>query len=225
MVRPEFEMWENREPGGYEKRQYIRMDMEYSFFNLISLTVSPGYMKRAKSEAETIVKSDRWNVGLKLFSRERYGRGALSYGGGVQFHSRISDPAIEGENLDFYLVRGYAGLAKQTGKFEMGMTLQFQSETNRNLQERGREEFKRHYQAEMYMSWSAAPAMRLHLETAYRIPYNKKIDTDARFWNVYPGISYLFSDRHSAGISLLLPLRKDGYADRGVRLSYTFFIK
>jgi len=222
-IRPVIGGWENRDVNLYEKTGSIRLDLEYAFNDYLSISTAPEFSRRKKTDTKNVNRLERIPIGIKLASMNGYDAGAFSFATGVIFYNKLTSTPFENENSDLYRVRVHGELAKKIGDFELGLSLHFQTETNSQFKEKNNEEFQRHYQLGGSLIWNMTKQWRLHLETEYRHPYSRDIDIHTLFWHVYPGISWAINENHRFTFSATVPLKKEGYADRGAEFGYIYF--
>ena len=214
--------WEDRDPEGYERSLTALFRFEYAFTNYFSTFVSQGFTERRKSETDTMRIRERFQLGINLAFTDKYDSGRPAFGFSLSLFEKQPYPLLEDDSNEYYLIRPHFTAAVRLGRFDLGGSFIFQSETNKNFKEGQYDEFRRHYQFEMFAIWNLNHAWKLHFETARREPYNKEIDIDVRCWHFYPGFSYSLTERHNFGFSLLVPLLEEGYADRGAECRYAF---
>jgi hypothetical protein len=159
---------------------------------------------------------------MKLAYANGYESGRPAFGFSLSVFEKQEGPYLKDESVKYYLIKPGISMGIRLGRFDIGGAFHYQSETNKSFKEGKNDEFRRHYQLELYSILKLNSWWNLHLESAYREPYNKKIDVNVRFWHILPGISFILNEKHNIGLSLLVPLLKEGYADRGAQIRYCF---
>lgn len=212
---------EDREKNIYERQLQGSIEGEFKFFEYFSIKAGTTKTRWEKSDAATLTQQGRLNLGLKFASEHKFSAGAFVWGGGVRWFDRQSKKfAREGVAPDLYLIRPNLNLGLKLWDFEVILDFQLQSETNRAFKENSQEQFRRYYQAGLALSYGLTENFRLFAETEYRKPYNSQIDTNSKFWNVYPGFSYQIYKGGFISASLQFPVMEERLMDRGARISY-----
>ncbi|MCE9501938.1 MAG: hypothetical protein K8R21_15770 [Leptospira sp.] len=217
---------ENRDGTSYSRDRAMRIEGEYKITGTISVNSSMGQTLFEKSKSEPIRENDRLNLGMRYAKEVPLPFGTIVFGGGLQLFNARSDkaPKRDTENPTLYLVRPQASFGLRMGSFEIQSELRFQGETNPSLHEKYNEEFRRYFQGGLSLSYGLSESFRVFMETEYRHPYNRKVDTETRFWNAYPGFSYRITQKTIISASVLVPIALEKYSqDRGIRLSVFYF--
>ena len=217
---------ENRDGESYSRDRAIRVEGEYKIRKTISISSSMGRTIYERSKADAIRENDRFNLGMHYAKEVSLSFGTIVIGGGIQLFNASTNkaPKRDTENPALYLVRPHISFGIKMGALEVQSELRFQTETNPALKEKFNEEFRRYFQGGLSISYGFTDSLRFFMETEYRQPYNKTVDTETKFWNAYPGISYRLGDKALISGSVLIPLAIEKYTqDRGVRLSLFYF--
>ncbi len=220
-IRIDGQVSENRESNVYEREKQGNIEGELKFLQNFSVKVGTTKSQWEKSGSKTLTQLDRLYAGLKFAKEHQLSFGSIVWGGGVKWFDQQSKKyARDGQAPELYLIRPNANFGLKVGGFEAIVDLQFQSETNRAFQENSKEEFRRHYQAGLALSYGITENFRLFAETEYRKPYNPTVDVHTKFWNVYPGFSYQVYNGGFLSASLQIPVIPERQMDRGIRISY-----
>lgn len=212
---------ERRDSNVYEREKQGYIEGEFKFLQNFSIKAGITKTQWEKSGSATLTQQGRLNVGLKYASEHNLSFGAIVWGGGIRwFDKQDKQFARDGVAPELYLVRPNLNFGLRVGPFEVIADLQFQSETNRAFKENSKEEFRRHYQAGLAISFGLTDNLRLFAETELRKPYQEKVDTNTKFWNVYPGLSYQIYKGGFLSVSAQIPVIPERQMDRGVRISY-----
>lgn len=212
---------ESRTNAVYEREKSANLEGEIRFLQNFSFRAGVTGTKWDKTDSATITEKGRVNVGLKYAQEYNLGWGAFTWGLGIRGFNRQTEK-LKREDIspEMYLVRPHAGAGLKIGFFEIATELRLQSETNSSFKEKPNEEFRRYYQAGISVSYGITENLRLYAESEYRTPYNKKIDDNAKFWNIYPGVSYQIYQKGFLSVSMQYPMIREREADRGIRVSY-----
>jgi hypothetical protein len=207
----------------FEKDRNLSVEGELIFLDRFSIKGGGGATKYNSTNANPILQNDRFNLGLK-YANESGGKIRLVYGGGIRvYNKQIGEHPRFEVAPDLYLVRPNLSLGVGIGIFEFQADLSMQSETNTKFREMENKDFRRFYQAGGLVSVNLGD-LRLLLESEYRIPYDKQIDSRSRFWNAYPGISYKIFDKSMVTLSGQIPINGEaGEQGRGFRFSFFQF--
>jgi hypothetical protein len=212
---------ENRERNVYEREKQAYLEGELKFLNYFSVKLGTTKTQWERSGSKTLTELDRVNLGLKFAMEHSVGGGTFAWGGGVRGFDRQSQKvARDSVAPEMYLIRPHFNIGYKYNAFEIILNGHVQSETNRRFKEGSDEEFRRHYQVGVSISYGLTENFRVFLESELRRPYNERIDTKSKFWNIYPGLSYQIYQNGFLGLSLQFPVTPDRLMDRGVRISY-----
>lgn len=187
-IKFDYDHREQRDLDVFEMRRSLAAEIEYSFLNYFSCSLRGGYYYRDKTDTERQSNPERILVGLKgsYFFIEK----KVLAGGFLNIHSSQSKiPPQEGENSELFHIEGGASLGFIRGDFQFLSNFIFQTESNSQFKEKYGQQFRRHYQVDLGVAYMRFSPLLLHLESSYREPYSKKIDTNTRFWYLYPGVS------------------------------------
>ncbi|WCL49935.1 hypothetical protein [Leptospira sp. GIMC2001] len=211
--------WERRDGETYQNSKKGIVEGEFKALENLSFAFNTGYTNFTNTDSGSYKARDRIGFGVKSAWE---GKDWL-FGMGLYGYSKDSHiPKTETVNPNLYLVRPYIGGGFQFIGFQILANIEFQSETNSKFNESYNEEFRRHYKVGASVSYGFTDFLTGFLEAETRIPYNKEIDTNTRYGNVYPGISYK-SDVGTFAVSAGFPVIDDRLFDRQVRLSYFYF--
>ncbi|MEM7181015.1 MAG: hypothetical protein AAF518_08885 [Spirochaetota bacterium] len=225
-IRVDANARENREDNYYERHRGGTLEGEFSFYNF-AIKGSAGKSRLERSGTSTLDMYDRFMVGLK-YGRE-YGSttGAFAWGLGLKGFSRIrnfQEYKKDTQEQNLYLIRPNLSLGLRLLQFELQAEAHVQTETNSSFRENTLQQFRRHYQGGVAISYGFGENFRLFAESEYREPYTKKVDTKTRFWNIYPGFSYQIYSGGRLAFSYQISMMKEKWNDdRGGRISYFHF--
>lgn len=207
----------------FEKDRNLSLEGELIFLDRFSIKGGGGATKYNSTNSNPIVQNDRIHLGLK-YANESGGKLRFVWGGGVRvFNKQIGEHPRFDVAPDLYLVRPNLSLGLGLGIFEFQADLSMQSETNTKFREVDNRDFRRFYQAGGLVSVNLGD-LRLLLESEYRVPYDKQVDSRSRFWNAYPGISYKIFDKSMITLSGQFPINGEvGEQGRGFRFSFFQF--
>ncbi|MDH5656878.1 MAG: hypothetical protein OEZ34_13275 [Spirochaetia bacterium] len=222
LLQTDFSGWEDRDSDGYERRKTLGFKSEFAINQYVSLEAEQSFTDRVKSETERMEYQERFTIGGSLSYMNRFSEGYPGVTFRLLFKDKIKHAPFESESDKYYLVQGQINTAIRIRNIDLGFSAVIQSETNKKFKEGPEDEFRRHYLFEFFFIWNLNQVLKLHLESAYRVPYNDEIDTDIRYWHIYPGISFLIGEHHNIGLSVLVPALEEGFADRGVRIRYAY---
>lgn len=214
---------DRRTENTFEKDRNLSIEGELIFLDRFSIKGGGGATKYNSTNSNPIVQNDRLNLGLK-YANESGGKVRFVWGGGVRvFNKQIGEHPRFDVAPDLYLVRPNLSLGLGLGIFEFQADLSMQSETNTKFREVDNRDFRRFYQAGGLVSVNLGD-LRLLLESEYRVPYDKQVDSRSRFWNAYPGISYKIFDKSMITLSGQFPINGEvGEQGRGFRFSFFQF--
>lgn len=211
---------ENKTPDVYERDRSINLAGEYRLLNNFAITASSGRTKYEKTDTEPIQKSNRFQLGLKV--AHKWKNNLLTGAFAKYYKSDRGAVHRQNENPDLFFLEAGLSFGYKIKKFEFISNILINSESNAKFKEKFGENFHRHYQFEFSISRKIIKSGILFIETSYREPYNKIIDTNTRFWYLYPGVTYDISFGR-LGISLQTPVLVGGLQDRGGKLTYMYF--
>ncbi|MCG9875306.1 MAG: hypothetical protein MH321_11035 [Leptospiraceae bacterium] len=211
--------WERRNGEKYQNNKTARVEGEIKAFENLSFAINTGYTDFTQTDSGSYKGRDRVGFGAKTaWEGENW-----QFGMGVFGYSKDTTiPKTESFNPNFLLVRPYLGGGFRFLGFQILANVEFQTETNSKFKETYNEEFRRHYKAGASLAYTFFDKLTLFLEAETRIPYNKEIDTNIRYGNAYPGISYK-SDLGTFALSAGIPVIDDRLFDRQAKLSYFYF--
>lgn len=222
-VRVGFLAEEGRDHNIYQRNRKANLEGEYNFMKYFSAKLASGYRRRELSNSETLNSFDRYMIAFK-FGQEI--RKKFVYGFGLKTYSRERrNPELRKDGVvsDYYLLRPNFSIGFKMAKFELMAEVHMQTETNAKFKESQNEEFRRHYQGGLALSYAITNSLRLFLEMEYREPYNKKIDLKTRFWNVYPGFSWQLYKKGLLYVSLQSSIKNERGIDRGGEMGFMHF--
>ena len=225
-VRIDGEGYKKVQSSTWETKNTGRIEGEFAFNNLFSIKASGGQFAETVKGSRTHVARERWMLGMKFGKEFGSSSSAFAIGAGVKLLDR---PAYQkeseraGVSQSFYLVRPNISMGLRFGNFEAHTEFRFQTETNSSFREGPLDEFKRHYQAGLGVSYGFLNIFRAYLETEYRHPYHKKHDADTLQWYFHPGIGILPYKGGLIAISATIPTMKKEYSERGGQLSFMHF--
>jgi hypothetical protein len=211
--------WERRNGDKYQNNKTAKIEGEIKAFENLSFAINTGYTDFTQTDSGSYKGRDRIGFGLKTaWEGENW-----LFGMGVFGYSKNSTiPKTETFNPDFLLVRPYLGGGFRLLGFQVLANVEFQTETNSSFKEKYNDEFRRHYKAGASVGYTFFDTLTLFLEAETRIPFNKEIDTNTRYGNAYPGISYK-TDLGTFALSGGIPVINDRLFDRQVKVSYFYF--
>jgi hypothetical protein len=214
---------ERKASNVFEKDRNLSAEGEFIFLDKFSIKGGGGATKYNSTNTNPTLQNDRWNLGLK-YANETGGKLRFVWGGGVRvFNKQIGENPRYDVAPDLYLVRPNLSLGFGIGILEFQADLSMLSETNTKFREANNKDFRRFYQAGGLVSLNLG-SLRLLLESEYRVPYDKEVDSRSRFWNVYPGISYKIFDKSMISLSGQFPVNGEvGEQGRGFRFSFFQF--
>jgi len=223
LVRADLGGAENHDGDVYERARYVRARGEYAWGDFFSVSARFGATQYERTDAAPLREADRLGLGVKFVYTGLSTGGAFALGGSLGiFDRKRFSPERAGEDARLYLLRPALLFGWKRGALELLAEIRFQTETNNRFREEFNQEFRRHYQFGIALSWGEAGGPRLFAETEYREPYDRVVDAGNRFWHFYPGVAWDFPRFGRAAVSLLIPIRGDGPADRGMRISYFY---
>ena len=198
------------------KEKSLRLEGELRFFENFSLGIQAGIRREEIEGSDTRTYFERPGLSIRYIRPT----GGLFWGGGLRlFNKHYSREAVEGEDPTLYRIRPMLLLGLVLGELELAAEAHYQSQTNQKFKEDLDQEFRRHYQLGLSASFGLGKHWRIHTETEYRLPYDKNLDAESRFWNFYPGISYNFSGGSRINLYLSMPvLTRSRNLDRGAGL-------
>ena len=217
-IKIDYDHREQRDIDVFERKRSLAAEIEYSFLNYFSCSLRGGYYYRDKTDTERQSNPERILVGLKgsYFFIEK----KILVGGFLNIHSAQSKiPPQEGENSEFFRLEGGASLGLVTGDFQFLSNFIFQTESNFQFKEKYGQQFRRHYQIDMGVAYMRFRPFLLHLESSYREPYNKKIDTGTRFWYLYPGVSGVIGGYGTISVAMQISVLNKK-REKGGRVSF-----
>lgn len=209
-----------------ETTKSLGIEGELSFLKLISIKAAGGRSIYENKGSSSVQYNTPGMFGLKIGKDFGSSSGAFAIGAGLKVFDKPSKrPELKRNDTanSFYLVRPNLSMGFRFRDFEAHTEFQFQTETSSKFKEGSRDEFKRHYQAGLSLSQGFLGIFRVYLETEYRVPYNKKIDTNALSWNFYPGISIAPYKGGLISISGMIPVMRKEYAEKGILISFMHF--
>lgn len=217
---------ENREDNYYRRHRSGRLEGEFNFKSF-AIKAAGGGSVLERSGASTLNRVDRFMLGLKYGQEYGSKGGAFAWGLGIKGFSRYRrDDTYKKEDIEnnLSLIRPNLSLGLRLLQFELQAEAHYQTETNSKFREEPLQQFRRHYQGGLSLSYGFSDKFRLFLESEYREPYHKKDDTKTRFWNIYPGFTYKLYEDGRIGLSYQISMMKEKYNDdRGLRFSYFHF--
>jgi hypothetical protein len=224
-IRVDGQARENREANFYEREQSLRLEGEYKLGKYFSIMGSLAGRKHDSSGSRTMREMDRYSLGLKFAREHGDEKLRFSYGAGVKGFSKFDGTNLKSETSgDLYLVRPNLTFGLGIGKLEIITELSLQSETNSRFREDERQDFRRHYAGGLSVSYGLGEKFRIFLETEYKEPYSKRIDTKVRSWYIYPGLSYKIYEGGFLSFSGQYQIQIENYNwDTGIRISYFHF--
>jgi hypothetical protein len=219
-IQVEGTAWERRNGEEYQKSHSGKMEGELKAFNNLSFALNSGYTNFHRTDSGSYKGQERISGGVKAaWEGENW-----LFGMGVFGSTRDTTiPKSESYNPNLYLVRPYLGGGIRFLGFQALINLEYQSETNSKFKERYNEEFQRHYKAGASLGYSFTDSWTIFLEAETRVPYNKNIDKNIRYGNVYPGFSYKSESWGTIALSGGIPVIDDRLFDRQMKLSYFYF--
>ncbi|MDX1961448.1 MAG: hypothetical protein SFU98_22965 [Leptospiraceae bacterium] len=226
-IRVNLQATENRERNFYEREQNLGLEGEYKFGQYFSINGFLGGRNYEVSGSKSQRGMERYGFGLKFAREHGDSNFRFSYSGGLKGYSKQSMTYSRSETSnDLFLVKPNIAFGLGIQKFELVLDASLQTETNSRFNEDDRQDFRRHYTYSASMSYGLGDSFRLFLESEYREPYNKKIDTKIRSMYVFPGFSYKIYDSGVLALSGQFQLLTENYSwDRGARLSYFHFFE
>lgn len=204
----------------YIREQNLGIEGEWRFLENISLTLKSGYTDHRNTESASYKGQDRLGLGIK----SAWEWEDLLVGVGILGFSRHpSAPKTASIQPDFFQLRPYLGVGYKIGDFQMQSEFHFQTETNSQFRENFSEEFRRHYQLGLSLSYGLVDFLSAYLELETRIPYNSKIDTNTRYATAYPGVAFHSESWGRFAVSAGIPVMNERIVDRSVRIQYFYF--
>lgn len=225
-VRANISYWDRNFNKVYEEVRSINAEGELKFWENFSIVTSVGRTQVVLTDSPTETTWDRANVGLKYAKVIDTGSSQWLIGGGIRFYDQKRNSLFrERENPEYYLIRPNFGIGFKKGIFEIMSEIRFQTETNRKGRESSLEDFRRYYQFGIAPSLALGESFRIFTELEYREPFDKTVDTNTRFFNFYPGVSYKTESMGTFSLSLMAALlpKSENAIDRGIRFSYFYF--
>lgn len=211
---------DRRKENEYRRTQNGTYEGEIKLIDSLSVSLSSGYSKQDKTDSGTFRGRERIRLGIKY----AYESDNLLLAVGIfQFTRDLFREKTETNNPDFFILRPYFGMGYRINNFQIQTNFHFQSETNELFKERIHEEFRRHYQISLALSYSLLENLDVFFEFEKRFPYDSYVDIETRFANVYPGFLVHTKNHGSFGISAGFPVIHDRIFDRSLRLQYFYF--
>jgi hypothetical protein len=210
------------------KKQYrntlgLGLEGEFKLGENFSILAIASPSREVNTNTATKTTPGRFGFGFRYAKVFDLGFGSLALGGGLKLFSRENAPVVKykNENPDYYFIRPHISVGFLSGGFQAIAEFIFQSETNSSFREGQNDEFRRYKQAGLALSYKFDSGFGIILESQYREPYNRKVDTNTRFWYGYPGIFYK-SSIGTFGVSFQASLIHEREYDRGLKLSYIY---
>ncbi len=225
-IRGNLSYWDRNFNKVYEEVRSLNAEGELKFWENFSITTSVGRTQVVLTDSPTETTWDRANLGLKYAKVIDTGSSQWLIGGGIRFYDQKRNSLFrERENPEYYLIRPNFGIGFKKGIFELMSEFRFQTETTRKGRESSLEEFRRYYQVGIAPSIALGESFRIFTELEYREPFDKTVDTNTRFFNFYPGVSYKTDSMGTFSLSLMAALlpKSENAIDRGIRFSYFYF--
>ena len=186
--RVDFFQIENKTDKVFELKRTLKVSGEYRFANNFAVTSAAGRTDRTKTDTERQRYFERFQLGLKTAALHR--KQTLLTGYYINFHSaQLERAQLENESPEFFLFETGFSLGYAFPELQIITNFIFQTESNLILKERFGQQFRRFYQFEIGVNGNITEKIKIYIESAYREPYSKKIDTHTRSWHLFPGIS------------------------------------
>jgi hypothetical protein len=225
MIRFNASMNENKESNYYLKNRNANIEGEVKFLNLVSIQIGTGFTRINETKMNVINFYDRTNIGIKISKEFGSLENKFLVGLGIKGYDKIHSKINYYQNdPNLYLINSSLFFGYKFKNFEILTNLSLLSETNSKFKENQNQEFERYYLAGISLSYKISENTRIFAETEYREPYERKITSYYRFWNVYPGVSYNIFNNNQINFSILIPIRGDkNNFDHGFKLGYYFY--